>query len=64
MKKIKFEKFFDYVENYDKRVGLRKIYKDYNVVKESNRKKCREAWDLISPILQAAKSNTKTTLEN
>ena len=41
-----FEEFESYVRKYHKRVGLRMIYKKYNIGKDE-REKYRKMWDLV-----------------
>ncbi len=41
-----FEEFEGYVRKYHKRVGLRMIYKKYNIGKDE-REKFRKMWDMV-----------------
>jgi len=55
MVRIDCDIFIAYVKKYDKRNGLRRIYKDYKIKDEKDRKRCREAWDLIEGELKCQK---------
>lgn len=46
MKPIPLDKFKDYLK-YDKRVGLRLIYRDFNVKNVDDKVVCRNAWDVL-----------------
>lgn len=46
------EVFIDFVQRYDKRVGLRKMYKDFNVPDQS-RAGYRLMWDKIAAEISA-----------
>jgi len=48
--------FIDTVKRYDKRVGLRKLYKDYEVTMEL-RPNFRKMWDKIAEEIADAKKN-------
>ena len=45
--------FTRYVNNNTKRVGLRLLYRDFNIKDKEYRKKCREAWDFIEGLKDA-----------
>lgn len=50
--------FIDTVKRYDKRVGLRKLYKDYEVPTE-RRQNFRDMWDKIADEVNFAKETKK-----
>lgn len=52
--------FIDAVKQYDKRVGLRKLYKDYAVPAEL-RQNFRDMWDKIAEEVNLAKETKKPT---
>jgi len=50
------KEFLEYVKKYSKRVGLRLLYRDYKV-KDEDKPKCRELWDLAKRGLEDATSS-------
>lgn len=50
--------FIEHVKRYDKRVGLRKLYKDYEVPAEL-RQNYRDMWDKIAAEVNLAKKTKK-----
>ena len=52
--------FVEFVQRYDKRVGLRKLYKDYAVQAEL-RQNFRDMWDKIAEEVNLAKETKRPT---
>ncbi len=50
--------FIEFVQRYDKRVGLRKLYKDYEIPDEM-RPRFRQMWDKIAQEVERAGKTTK-----
>lgn len=53
------DEFTEFVKNYPKGIGLGLLYKKYNVHKKpyEQRKKYREAWDLINGSIRPESGN-------
>lgn len=57
-----FDEFKGYFEKYHKRVGLRMLYKKFDIP-DANREKYRKMWDLMETEKNASeKQSTETTL--
>lgn len=63
MAKPGFKEFSQMVEKYNKRVGLRMLYRKFQVPEEK-RQVYRSAWDFLSGGIKNAKMPSKTHTDN
>ena len=48
MKRPKIQEFKEYVDKYPKMVGLKLMYREFNVREDKDKQKFRDLWDLIA----------------
>lgn len=58
------EEMVSFVEKYDKRVGLRLIYKKFNIEKKSSRDKFKQLWDDIIEATKGAKDAAREGIQS